>query len=84
MAAKKAASPDIDAFISAHEKGVGVPIPEDAYADLRYFAARAKEGKVIGFTGIQKWMQERYGLALGRTKLYNEAVKAGVKPWWTK
>lgn len=84
MAAKKATSPDIDAFINAHEKGSAISIPEDAYADLRYFAARAKEGKVIGFTGIQKWMQERYGLLLGRAKLYNAAVKAGINPWWTK
>ena len=74
---------DIDSFFESNFKGRS-DLPEDAYADLRYFAARAKEGKVIGFTGIQKWMQERYGLKLGRVKLYNEAMKAGVNPWWTK
>lgn len=74
---------DIDAFL-AERMAKQNKLPKEALDDIRYFALRAKEGAVISQRGMSEWMEKKYGIAVGRTRLFNATKAAGVQPWWTK
>lgn len=73
----------IEAFVAQKARS-STAMPKQALEDMRYFAKRAKEGAVVSITGLTQWMEEKHGIRAGRTKLYNEMVKLGERPWWAK
>lgn len=58
--------------------------PEAFRDDIRYFAKAASEGRVISFRAMSEWAQTKYGVLIGRTRLFSETVKMGITPWWSK
>lgn len=73
----------LDAFIAVN-KQQKVELPKAALDDMLYFAKRAKEGSVVSVSGLSQWMEEKHGVKVGRSKLFNAMVKIGEKPWWSK
>lgn len=74
---------ELDAFIK-ERLHVTAALPEAFRADLAYFAKAASEGRVISFRAMAEWAQKKYGFSIGRTRLFNEMVKMGITPWWSK
>lgn len=74
-----------EAFLQAHLHKSMLTLSPAAIADLRYFRKQFDEtGRVLSRSALQRWMQEKHGLTVGRWTLHTLATKAGIKPWWSK
>lgn len=53
--------------------------------DLKFFAKRAKEGRVISREGLVEFINKKHNdCHRGRSMLWNIAKQNGIEPWWKK
>lgn len=74
---------ELDAFIAANAQG-SKELPAAFMKDLAYFAKAANEGRVMSAEAMSDWARSKYGVAIGRTRLYNTVRSMGMTPWFSK
>ena len=71
-----------EAYVSLNASRHLNTLPAKAAEDLKYFAKRAAEGRPITFEALATWMQEHYGIEIGRRRLITLARAKGIATWW--
>lgn len=79
----KASTDPRDAFVTEYAKRVPAKVDRQVIEDIRYFAARAAEGKEISITGMLTFFREQRGVELRRYRLATIAKEQGIEPWWS-
>lgn len=72
-----------ESYLAANPRRGSATLPKAAVDDLKFFAKRAEEGRVMAFTALTKWMLEKHGIAVGRIRLHTLAKAEGITPWWS-
>lgn len=71
-----------EAYVQINASRHLTALPAKAVEDLKFFAKRAADGRPITFESLAAWMQERYGIEIGRRRLSTLARTKGIVPWW--
>lgn len=59
-------------------------LPAAAIEDLKYFHARAVEGRAITFPALREYVEKNHGVSIGRGRMASTVKEFGGTAWWTQ